>query len=156
MRPTHIRDLEMKKVIRFSILTAIAIAMMSSFSSCDNGGGDGDGGGSGGPGSVTVQNQPAGTKCYITVFNYSGTVKNLKEMYSKVPDWDKPFATGDGTSSPVKINKELDGVYFLTINPNFKYPYLYFEQVRFTKGEATIDWKNPTFTWDGSDDWFYE
>ena len=122
---------------------------MGSFNSCEKS--DGNGSGSD---NLTVQNYPAGTNCYITVYNCSAPVKNLKEMYSSITDWEV-LATSKGTSSSIKINETLNGVYFLTINPG-KYPYRYYDQVLFTKGEATIDWDTPTFTWDGSNDWFYE
>ena len=123
---------------------------MSSFSSCEK---NDSNSGTNGSGNLTIQNYPTGTNCYITVYNYSASIKNLGEMYSSITDWGS-LATGKGTLSPIKINETLDGTYFLTINPG-KYPYRYYDQVLFTKGEATIDWNTPTFTWDGSNDWVH-
>ena len=132
------------------ILSAITIALMIGFSSCEK---DDDNSETKGSSNLAIQNYPTGTNCYITVYDCSEPIKNLGEMYGSISDW-RFLATGKGTLSPIKINNALNGVFFLTINPG-KYPYLYYEQVLFTKGEATVDWDTPTFTWDGSNDWWH-
>ena len=127
---------------------------MFSFSSCKkNNDNNDDNSGTNGSSDIAIQNFPTGTNCYITVYDCSDPITNLNEMYSSIQNWGG-IARGKGTSSPIKINETLDGVYFLTINPG-KYPYLYYSQVLFTQGETTIDWDTPTFTWDGSDDWWH-
>ena len=141
----------MKDKIKLFVIILLAGAILLTVS-CDTTNGN-DGGGSG---SLTITNLPgSGRKYYIQVYNYSGVANDIFDFFSEPVFWKSADVRGSGTTSPIKINKKLTGIYFIYLQDGAGLatpgnPDRYWNQVQFIDGEATINFNSPSFTWDGS------
>jgi hypothetical protein len=146
----------MKNLFKWLGIISVALVIAFSFAACEDDIGGGGGGGSGS--GITIQNWPVtGITGVITadVFNYSGTVSNQTQFETYTQSGNA--ASGYGTKSPVMV---IDTSGFSPFKKSGTYLVWatggksdtrgrVFSQVKFSNGNATIDWNKPSYlpTW---------
>jgi hypothetical protein len=144
--------------LRLIAIAALVAAIAFTFAACGGGSSDGNGGGSGKVG-LTIKNIP--DKAYVsffTVYDFSGPVTNESQA-SSVDVGNRALYVAQGyvtATQPFKIYKpngteDYSGsgtfLVFILKSETSASPYtgLFFSQVKFTNGNATIDWNKPSY-----------
>jgi hypothetical protein len=120
-------------------------------------GGSGGGGGTptGGGGKLTVQNLPAGSDVSFLVWDFSGPVTNMWQLVDMAAS-DYIAASEVGSTSPVQLY-DIDSLMinhlalfgrsgtFVVQADSRSFNMRLYSQVRFTNGNATINWNSPSY-----------
>ena len=102
-----------------------------------------------GNGGLTIQNLPPITaNSTVLIFNYSETVTSYLDLYNMLISGQ--IASGDIRKSTVELQNSSNsfsktGTFAVQVLMGGEYEGLYFGQVKFTNGKATINYNNPTY-----------